>query len=232
MRISLWRHVAASPPPTKDPSMRAPSGLALSLSATLLLTACGGGGGGSPTPLGPTVTMTLPATLTFGGGCAEIRESGDVVLPPLSLFVADYGVNASRSIFTFFVGAGEDREVVSATLRLVPAVTHGDPLQGFTNGLRAERVNISGAFDAFDYDVTPAVGAPSPMSPVPGDAPGVIDLDVTDQFRGWIGSGSNFFYLRVRLDHLLNNMSIDGYEFDLDGGGNPALIPTLIAEMR
>jgi len=210
--------------------MRTLARFSLPLSASLLLAACGGGGGGgTPTPPGPIVTMTLEATLAYGGGCAEIRDSGDVVLPPLHLYVADYGVNAARSVFTFFVGAGEDREVVSAKLRLVPVGVYGDPWQG-GNGPRAERVDISGPFDEWDYDLTPAVGAASSIAPAAGSGP--IEIDVTEQFRGWIGSGSNFFYLRVRLDHLLAaNSSAVGWEFFLDGG-SPQLMPTLIAEMR
>ena len=215
--------------------MNASARLSLSLSLALALAACGGGGGGTDTGTDkPIETVTIPATLTFGGGCAEVRQSGTVVQPPFPLYCTDYGVEAGRVFFNFFVGAGEVREVVSAKLRLVPQVIDGDPTQGFTNGFRAERVNIQGPYDGFDYDLA-ALGAPSPMGPVQGESLASFELDVTDALRNYVANngGSNFFYLRVRLDHLIaGNQTPIGIQFHLDANTPPAFMPTLIAQMR
>lgn len=225
--------------------MKTPTALAVCLASSLSLTACGGGGGtGSgpgtgtppmpPAPPAPTVTMTVKATNTYGYGCAQITQSGGVTLPPLDLIVGDYGTQDIRSFFTFFIGAGEDREVVSAHLHLVAVGVKGDMLQGHTNGLRAEGVDISGGFfpdyDAYDYSATP-IGAASPMGPTASEDPIVFDLDVTQALRAWIGSGSDFLHLRVRLDHPTGNGILNYYKFD-PVAGNPDLVPTLVAEMR
>ena len=196
------------------------------------LAACGGGSGDTPPAPEPLKGTTVFPVAASSANSGIVWGSGSVETAPDRLFVGEV-VNEARLFVTFFLGAIQNREVVSCALRLAPESTLGDPTAPPLGGYVAERVDVGAGLDGFDWSepaLTPASPAGPGVWPVVG---GYFELDVAQALRDALAAGHDRITLRVRLASNVDmDGAADGFWFYVADPAFAAMNPLLMLELR